>query len=249
MQITSLHNPLLQRIRKAVRDGRATEDGLVVAEGPHLLEEARTGAWRIAFVVTTPAGRSRHAELLARLDAELLEIAPRAFESITGMEHSQQILALLEPRKWNWLDLTSRHTLIVALDGIQDPGNVGTIIRSAEAFGATGVVFLKGSAHVSNGKVLRASAGSAFRMPFLESVAPEDFLEQVRAAQLTLYSLAARAETPIIAADLTGPLALIAGNEGAGVGSVRCVVAASIKEAINPNILTCYITAVQPPGN
>jgi TrmH family RNA methyltransferase len=217
MQITSAHNPLLQRIRKAVRDGGGTEDGLVVAEGPHLLEEAMRGTWRIASVITTPSGRSRYADLLARLDAELIEVSARAFESIAATEHSQQILALLEPRKWNWMDLTSRRTLIVALDGMQDPGNLGTIIRSAEAFEASGVVCLRASAHCSNAKVLRASTGSAFRMPFLESVTPHDFLQQARNSQLALYALSAGAETPVTGVCLSRPLALIVGNEGAGI--------------------------------
>jgi RNA methyltransferase, TrmH family len=217
MEITSVRNPLLQKIRKAVKDGRQTDEGLVVAEGPHLVEEARRGTWPIVYVVTTAAGRTRHAELLQQVDAQVVEVAPRAFESVTATEHSQQILALLKPRSWNWSDLMGRRSLIVALDGMQDPGNAGTIVRSAEAFGATGVVFLKGSAHVSNGKLLRASAGSVFRMPLLESVAIDEFLANVRTGELVLYALDVRAETPITAVDLTRPLALVAGNEGSGV--------------------------------
>jgi TrmH family RNA methyltransferase len=217
MEITSVRNPLLQKIRKAVRDGRQTGDGLVVAEGPHLLAEARRGAWRIACVVTTAAGRSKYEELLLRLDAELLEVGARAFESISDTQHSQQILAILEPRTWNWTDLMGRQALIVALDGMQDPGNAGTIIRSAEAFGATGVVFLQGSAHVSNGKVLRASAGSAFRLPLLESVAVPDFLSNVRSRGLALYALDAGADTPVTGVDFTRPVALLAGSEASGV--------------------------------
>ncbi|MBV8895255.1 MAG: RNA methyltransferase [Acidobacteriaceae bacterium] len=217
MEITSVRNPLLQSIRRAVKDGRTTEEGLIVAEGPHLLEEAQRGMWRIAKVVTTPAGRSRHATLLQRLDAELVEVGARAFESITGTQHSQQVLTLLEPRMWNWTELNGRQTLIVALDGMQDPGNAGTIIRSAEGFGATGIVLLKGAAHVSNGKLLRASAGSVFRMPLLESVSISDFLAHVRASGIALYALDAPANTSLTSIDLTRPLALLAGNEGAGV--------------------------------
>jgi len=217
MEITSVRNPLLQRIRRAVKDGRATEEGLIVAEGPHLLQEAQRGTWRIAKIVTTPAGRSKHTTLLHRLDAELVEVGARAFESITGTQHSQQVLALLEPRTWNWTELKGRRTLIVALDGLQDPGNAGTIIRSAEAFGATGIVLLRGAAHVSNGKLLRASSGSVFRIPLLESVSIPDFLENVRASGIALYALDAHANTQLTAVDLTRPLALVAGNEGSGV--------------------------------
>lgn len=197
--------------------GRQTEDGLVVAEGPHLLDEARKGLWRTVQILTTPAGRNKYADLLQRADAEVIDISARAFESITETQHSQQILALLEPRRWNWHDLIARLALIIALDGIQDPGNAGTIIRSAEAFGGTGVVFLKGSAHIANGKLLRASAGSIFRMPFLEGVGTSEFLTNVQMSKLALYALDSHADVSITAADLTRPLALIAGNEGSGV--------------------------------
>lgn len=217
MEITSVRNPLLQTIRRAVKDGRATDDGFIVAEGPHLLEEAQRGTWRIAKVLATPAARSRHARLLQHLEADLVEVSARAFESTTGTEHSQGVLALLEPRAWNWTELNSRRTLIVALDGMQDPGNAGTIIRSAEAFGATGIVLLRGSAHVSNGKVLRASAGSIFRIPFLESVSIPEFLTNARTCELALYALEAHATTTVSGVDLSRPLALVAGNEGSGV--------------------------------
>ena len=66
MEISSVRNPLLQNIRKAVSNGRPTDDGLIIAEGPHLVEEALKGFWPIARVVTTPQGRVRHAELLER---------------------------------------------------------------------------------------------------------------------------------------------------------------------------------------
>ena len=219
MEITSVRNPLLQKIRKAVLTGRTTEDGLMVAEGPRLVDEALSGKWRISSLVITPAGRAKYADLVQAADAEIVEIPAKAFESTSGTQHSQQILALLQPPAWNWEEVCGRHTLIVALDGIQDPGNAGTIVRSAEAFGATGVVFLKGCAHVANGKLLRASAGSIFRMPFLEGISASDFLFNVRARELTLYALQARAEAPITAADLTRPLVLLAGNEGSGISN------------------------------
>jgi TrmH family RNA methyltransferase len=217
MEITSARNPLLQKIRRAVQDGRPTDDGLIVAEGPHLVEEALRGVWTIVQIVTTSAGRDKYADLLQRADAEVVEVSARAFESVANTQHSQQILAVLYPRLWNWTDLAVRRTLIVALDGIQDPGNAGTIIRSAEAFGATGVVLLKGCAHLANGKLLRASAGSVFRTPSLEGVEVARFLSNVQRSGLALYALDAHAQLSVTAADLTRPLALVTGNEGSGV--------------------------------
>jgi TrmH family RNA methyltransferase len=223
MEISSARNPLLQKIRQAVFNGRPTDDGLIVAEGPHLFEEAVRGSWPIVQAVTTPQGRIRYAELLKRAPVDPVEVSARAFESSADTQHSQQILALLQPRSWSWPDLVrASKPLIVALDGIQDPGNAGTIVRSAEAFGATGVAFLKGSAHVSNGKLLRASAGSMFRVPFLEQLDPSELIEHAQIQGLSLYALDAAAHLPVTAADLTLPLMLVIGNEGKGMSpSIR----------------------------
>jgi len=111
------------------------------------------------------------------------------------------------------------NALIVALDGMQDPGNAGTIVRSAEAFGASGVVLLEGSVRVPNGKFLRATAGSIFRLPLLESVTRTEFLEQVRSLGLPLYALTSRDGTSLRKANFRVPCALVVGGEGNGVST------------------------------
>jgi TrmH family RNA methyltransferase len=223
MEITSVRNPLLQKIRKAVANGRPTEDGLVVAEGPHLLEEALRGAWPIVHILTTAEGRAKYADLMERSGVNPVEVSARAFEATAETQHSQQVLALLEPHSWSWSDLVREASpLVVALDGIQDPGNAGTIVRSAEAFGATGVVFLKGSAHASNGKLLRASAGSMFRVPFVEGITAAELIERARERTLSKYALHGAAPTAVTSVHLIGPTLFVVGNEGSGVsGSWR----------------------------
>ena len=215
MEITSARNPLLQSIRKAVSTGRPTEEGYLVAEGPHLVEEALRSSWRVAQIVTTTAGKLKHADLIRSANVETVTAASRPFESASDTRHSQQILALVEPKKWTWQDLMPENALILALDAIQDPGNAGTMVRSAEAFGATGLLFLMGSAHVANGKLLRSSAGSIFRVPFLESVKLADLL--ARADGLNLFALDANGPVPLPEARFQQPSVLIAGNEGSGV--------------------------------
>src|SRR5690348_8086689 len=163
MQITSAKNPTLQAIRRAARAGRPTDDGLVVAEGPHLVEEALRGTWHIEAILTTPHGRQRYEDLVEQVPGKVMEVSGRAFDSIKSTDTSQEILALLKPRVFTWESLIGDNALVVALDTLQDPGNVGTIIRSAEAFGATGIALIGNCAHIANGKVLRASAGSIFR--------------------------------------------------------------------------------------
>ena len=217
MQLTSAKNPLLQRVRRAATSGRPTEDGLIVAEGPHLVEEALRSDWRIEQLFATPAARDRHADLVSRADAELVEVSARAFAGISTTETSQEVLALVRPKMWSWNDLAGPSALIIVLDALQDPGNAGTIFRSAEAFGATGVILLKGSAHVANGKFLRATVGSIFRMPFLEAWQPGELLAHAREDGIRLYALSQSADSDLAQTDLCPPCALIIGSEGRGL--------------------------------
>lgn len=211
MSLTSTHNPLLQDIRRASREGRPTDDGLIAIEGPHLIEEAVASPWRIEQVFVTAESRSRHGRLLTQIGVEPIEVGARAFASMAGTETSQGILALVRPKRWRTADLFQDPALVVILDGIQDPGNAGTMVRSAEAFGATGVAMANGGVHLANGKFLRATAGSLFHMPFVDRLEMEE-LRRVR-----IFALAAQSSQPIQEADLRSPCALVVGNEAAGV--------------------------------
>jgi RNA methyltransferase, TrmH family len=217
MQLTSTKNPVLQSIRRAAAAGRPTEDGLIVAEGPHLLEEALRGRWIIERIFATPEARTRHADVLSRADAEIIEVPARAFAAMASTETAQEVLALLRPRLWGWGDLLGSNPLVVILDAIQDPGNAGTILRSAEAFGATGAVLLKGCARIANGKFLRGAAGSLFRVPVVEGWEPGVFLAQARQDGFRVYALEPCASATLEEADFRVPAALIVGSEGRGL--------------------------------
>jgi len=217
IRLTSAKNPLLQSIRRAAAAGRPTEEGLVVAEGPHLLQEALRSTWKIEQVFVTTEAQDRYADLLQELNAETIEVSARAFGSMASTGNPQEVLMLLRPRKWDWPDLTAAQSLIVVLDGIQDPGNAGAIVRSAEAFGATGVVFLDGCVRVANGKFLRATAGSIFRVPYLEGIILDDFLRSPHTSRLTLFALSARSQTSVTEADLRNSCAIAVGSEGQGI--------------------------------
>ncbi len=104
----------------------------------------------------------------------------------------------------------------MVLAGLQDPGNLGTILRSAEAFGATGVVSLPGTVSAWNPKAVRASAGSVFRVPLL-AAGEKECLQRLREAGVKIFSTTARAARPADLADMAGPAALLIGNEGSGV--------------------------------
>ncbi len=221
MDLSSPHNAILKNIRRAVSRGIAMDCGCVAAEGPHLLSEALAAGskWIVKRVFTTPAGHARHAGLLQSARIEPTQVSARAFRSIASTETTQEIIALLQPRTWSWPELLAGPGLIVLLDGMQDPGNAGAIVRSAEAFGAAGLIFLHGSAHITNGKLLRATAGSIFRLPFIEGIERAEALTRLDADGRVIYALASKNGTPISRANFRSRSSLVVGSEGHGISA------------------------------
>jgi TrmH family RNA methyltransferase len=221
MPLTSTKHPLLQKVRRAAADGRLTPDGWLVIEGPHLLAEALLGRWELGPVLTTVQGHTRYSPMLAKRNVEWIEVSARAIAAAASTETTQEILALVRPRVSSWREVTAPPALTVVLDGLQDPGNAGTIVRSAEAFGAGGIVFLEGCVRVANGKFLRATAGSIFRLPFLEGITRAELIKQTHVTGMDLYALTAQGKhqgkRSLADADLRGPCALITGSESHGV--------------------------------
>jgi TrmH family RNA methyltransferase len=199
----SPQNPLLKDVRKAARQGSLTSRGLALAEGPHLLNEAvRSGAEIEAVLLADGAHFSVPSAV------RILHVSDEDFAQITTTEAPQGVLTLIRPRLFTISDLLKPPALVVILDGVQDPGNAGAILRAADAFGASGAIFLKGCVDPYNPKCLRASAGSIFRLPLIRTNDLPD---------LTLFAADAHSRTSIAAADFTKPCALIIGSEGRGV--------------------------------
>ncbi len=212
-------------------------NGLVVIEGPHLLEEALNSEWRVEHVLVASSGVARWAGLTGRLTnasgCPVTIASDRAFEAAADTQHSQGILGLARPRPWTWPDVTGGGRLVLVLDSIRDPGNAGTILRSAEAFGASGVVALEASVQFTNGKLLRAAAGSLFRLPYITQVSAADMVRKLRASGFTLYGLTALGPRTLFDADFQQPCALVVGNEGAGLS-------AEVMAAVEPVVIPSH---------
>jgi TrmH family RNA methyltransferase len=216
--ISSAANPLLKDVRRAIVRGGLTSQGWCVAETVHLLEEALRSRCPVKQVLAAESAR----EQLPRLAGIKLAFLPDALlQKVSGTETSQGVIALVEPPAWQLPEPFQGCALVVALDGLQDPGNAGAIVRAAEAFGATGAIFLKGAASPFNPKTLRASAGSLFRVPFLYGMDPALARASFAEHGLTIYAaVPARPGAAVRAvadAGLTAACALIIGNEGRGV--------------------------------
>ncbi len=227
-RLTSRANPLLKAVRKAARRGRATEDGLWLAESPHLLDEAVRSGVEIASVLLADSAAEPVGELAKASAAPLRCVSGELFAEIATTDNSQGVLALVRPRLWRAEQVLEADGPALILDGVADPGNVGAAARSAEAFGAAGLLLTRGCAYPENPKTLRASAGALFRLPFAAGLRAEAIVEACAAAGRPLLAASARHGRPIDRAPLTDA-AIVIGSEAHGVGPVL----ASAAEAIH----------------
>jgi len=141
------------------------------------------------------------------------------FQKLSDTEASQGVMTLATPPRCSVEQTLHGQTLAVVLDNIQDPGNAGTIVRAAEAFGATGVLFTKGTASAFNPKTLRASAGSLFRVPFVQGLNAALARAALEEQACEIYAALSRDGKPLPEVDLRRKCALVIGNEAHGVSA------------------------------
>jgi TrmH family RNA methyltransferase len=222
--LTSPHNPILKDIRRAVAKGTLTGSGYAIAEGLHVVEEAIRSRAEVKAVIVA---ESLSEDTLKFSGQELLRVPDSLFDAMSSTDTPQGAMALVRPCEWTLDELLTGNPLVVVLDGVQDPGNAGGIVRSAEAFGATGVLLLKGSVFPYNPKAIRASAGSVFRLPLLHGMESETAIGAMDSVQL--YAAMPRAGSAVMETDLTAPCALIIGSEGSGVNAAMAAKARPIR--------------------
>ncbi len=234
--LTSRDNRWLKEFRIALRGGVPTASGCAGVEGVRLVEEALRSGCRIEAVLLSESGERYHERLAPYIDRRemafpVLRTTDRLFEGIADTEHPQGVAALVEPRAASFEDLlrpSSGTPLLVILAGVQDPGNVGTILRTAAAFGATGAATCasgqSGTASPHSPKALRASAGAALHLPLLVGMSLPILLAQLLVSGVqTLASIVREPQEgdgPALCpweVDWRGPVALLVGNEGAGL--------------------------------
>lgn len=231
--VTSPQNALVKELRRAFSQGTTAEDGSIAIEGLKLVEEALASHLAVRALFIAEAARERAQSLLALLDdrAQAILLPDEVFRGAVASETPQGVAALVHPPAYGIEDLfhpegkagsAETHTapLILGCAGLQDPGNLGTILRSAEAFGASGVLCTEGTVSTANPKVARASAGSLFRLPCLR-LSTADALATLRAhgvrVAVTSSHAASGKARSLHEIDLTQPIAIFIGSEGQGV--------------------------------
>jgi TrmH family RNA methyltransferase len=236
--LTSRENRWLKQFRMALRGGLPIEAGFVGVEGVRLVEEALCSGCPIQAILFSESGERHHEHLAPFIDRPemafpVLRTTDRLFDGLADTQHPQGVAALVKPREISFDELvrtpdSACAPLLVVLAGVQDPGNVGTILRTASAFGATGAVTaasgISGTASPYSPKALRASAGAALHLPILAGISLPILLTQFKVAGIPTLASSIREpganDPPVLApwqVDWCQPIALLVGNEGAGL--------------------------------
>jgi RNA methyltransferase, TrmH family len=220
--VQSRQNARVKELRAAFATSSRTARGLLAVEGEHLLQEAIASGLEIATVFIRTGREAVLDRIRLQEDTEVVALPPNIFASAVHSESPQGIAALIQPPTFQLEQvLGGPQPLLVIAAGLQDPGNLGTLIRSAEAFGATGYFTLPGTVSLENQKTLRASAGSIFRIPGIalsnSEFGADDLLTTLDKRDIrTIAAVAVQGES-ITQCDLSQPCALLIGNEGSGI--------------------------------
>jgi len=219
--IEGRHNTLIKELRKAFSGGDLTVDSCCAIEGLRIVEEAIRSGLKFRAVFFSASAKSKAERLLPQLGAhvETVILPDKLFATAVPTEAPQGVAALARCRNFALEDVLAKSEAgpLVAVVGLQDPGNLGTMIRSAEAFGAAGMLLGDGTVSPFNSKAVRASAGSVFRLPVVKVKMP-DILGELRERGLRLIATSSHKGIPLPEAALTGRLAIFIGGEGAGLG-------------------------------
>jgi TrmH family RNA methyltransferase len=217
--IHSRSNALVRRLRDLKRHGG--DDALALVEGVRLIEEAVAAGLDCEVVVASPrATRTpRGGELVNKLEragTPMRWMEDAIVDSLASVETSQGLIALARRPVFAVEQVFAGTPLVVVLDGVQNPGNVGAVLRSAEAAGATGVLLTTECADPLSWKALRGSMGSAFRLPHVRTARTE-ILALLASTSVAVALAVPTSGRPPDEVDLRGPVALLVGGEGAGV--------------------------------
>jgi len=220
-RVTSRQNALVKDLRLAFTQDAPTEQGYIGVEGVRLIEEAIRSGLRFQAVFFSESGRAHATRLLPQIasQAEALLLPDEVFSSAVKTETPQGVAALIKLRPVtmeNILEQVEAQILLVGVAGIQDPGNLGTIIRSAEAFGARALLLGEKTVSPFNAKAVRASAGSLFREPLLR-VKMAETIPLLKQRDVRVIATSSHKGRPLHEADFTGAAMIVVGNEGAGV--------------------------------
>lgn len=213
--ITSMQNPKVLMWRSLTKRSARNAHGLFLVEGPRMVEEALGQGSKVDCLLVEMGRESHFSGLLAMAKCDVYAVSPHIFKAVCDTKTPQGIAALVELPAMVPLDALG--PLVVALDGVQDPGNVGTIMRTADAAGFTGILLSPQCADVYAPKTLRATMGSIFRLPARVGDALHDDVKGLLAKGYAVISSELGGEPFFQRKPEPGPQCLVIGSEGNGV--------------------------------
>ncbi len=219
-EVISPSNALVKVFRRALAEG-STKQGWLAVEGPFLVEEALNAAPLVKThsVLVADGAAGRFSTLLQQLppEAEVTHVPDRLFAGVAQTQSPQGVAALVELPAYKLDDvLTAANPLLVVACRLQDPGNLGTIMRSALAFSATAFLTLQETVSPFNPKAVRSSAGAIFRLPLVCGLDAKEVLSYL-SRRVRIVAAERHSPASLSQADLTGPLAILIGREATGL--------------------------------
>lgn len=215
--IKSRQNHYIKLYRSLSRKKYRKETGLMPLEGKRLVEESFCRGFLPAAVLLREGTDPMALPFLADKNVDVFFVEAALFDRTAFTESPQGIMAMVPIPSATFEELFSIHpALVLVADGLQDPGNLGTMLRSAAASGATGVIILPNTVDVTNPKTLRSAMGANFMLPIVEATVPQ-CLEELGRRGISLVTTGGGAQIPYDCLDWTRPVAVVVGNEGAGV--------------------------------
>lgn len=212
-----LSNPKVQRLRRLVRRAAdRRQEGVVVAEGAKVIYAALDGGADIRELYLGPDADPALEDVAGRSGAALYRVSDGVMDRVASTVTAQSELALVELPSATLHDLASAELVLVGV-AIQDPGNAGTMVRTALAAGASGILFCEGSVDVFSPKTVRSSAGAVFALPVVQGLPPADALETIAGMGLARVGTSSAGGQDIYEADLAGRVAIVVGNEANGL--------------------------------
>lgn len=219
MELTGIHNPLVKAAAELKQKKYRQQQGLFLAEGLRTVEEAVAArAVQSIFYTAIEDDRTRSVlECAAERQVKLYCVSDGVMKKIADTETPQGIIAVCAMQQPSLEQLVAGGKLLLVLDRVGDPGNLGTMLRTADAAGIGGVVLLKGCADIYAPKTVRSSMGSLFHLPVLSGIGEAELLGGVRKAGYQLLVTCLDGADNLYKADLSGRLAFVMGNEANGV--------------------------------
>ena len=219
MELTGLQNPVVKAAAELKQKKYRTQNGLYLAEGLRTAEEAVAyKAVETLFYVDTDDDRTmRLLEDAAMQNIKLVCVNENVMKKIADTETPQGIIAVCKMRQPKLENLLASGKMLLVLDRVGDPGNIGTMLRTADAAGIGGLVLLKGCADIYAPKTVRSSMGSLFHIPVLSGVSEQEFVSAAKKAGYDLLVTCLDGADNLYKADLSGRIAFVMGNEAGGV--------------------------------